>query len=141
MNYKKAFKKNYHGFAFSLDKGYNKEYRKSKDGKKELKKSRKRMKKLQDEIDKNGFDNSETWNLNGTIAQFIYPRIKVFAKDPVGYPPSLTPKSWEKILKKMVYSFKMLSKDVDSWGDYEKVNDKVNIGLDLFSKYYSNLWS
>lgn len=59
---------NYHGFAHDLPDTDN------------------RLKKFRKQREKYGFDNSELWNLNTTIAKFILPRLKAFRKDIYGIP-------------------------------------------------------
>jgi len=129
---------NYYGYAFAKPgEGYNDEYLASKEGKKEIKKDKKRKKKLQKELKENGFDNSECWNLDNTIAQFVLPRLKNFRENLHGYPSNLTEKKWDKILGKMIYSFEnIVHSDVYVDKDYKKIQK----GLDLFGKYFQNLW-
>lgn len=136
----------YNGFAFSTAKDYyNKKYLATKKGKKEAKKMNKRNKKHQAHLKKHGWDTTETWNLETTISCFIYPRLKSFSENLVGYPHNLTEKKWNKILKKMLFSFKHLSGNaVDDWEtaeDYKETYKKIQKGLNLFSKYYQALWN
>jgi len=138
---KKYLKKpnNYFGYAFKKPgKDYNSDYKKTKKGKKEIKKEKKYNQKLQRELFKNGFDRSETWNLDDTIARFILPRLIFFRKNLNGYPSDLSNKKWKKNLDKMIFSFKSCIKD-DIIFNKEKEKE-INKGLELFSKYFRNLW-
>lgn len=46
--------------------------------------SEKRRNELQKELQENGFDSSELWNLDFTIAKFVLPRLKAYIEaDPV----------------------------------------------------------
>jgi len=42
------------------------------------------------QIKERGFDSTELWNLDYTIALFILPRLKVFREAEAGHPGSLT---------------------------------------------------
>ena len=140
MNKSKKLRKplNYYGYAFDdPKKGYNPKFLKTKEGKKEIKKTIKYNKKLRKDLKKNGFDKSECWNLNTTIAEFTLPRLKYFRDNTVSYPDvGIGFEGWKEILDKMIYSFERVIDD-----DYESHEyDKVQEGLDLFAKYYMNLW-
>lgn len=127
---------NYYGFAFDKPgKGYNKDFLKTEKGKKEIKKEKKSKKRLQKQLKKNGFDASECWNLDVTIAKFVLPRLKYLRKNTHGYPPTLTMKEWKATIKKMEKSFKIDVKDKTNadWDAYQE-------GMDLFAKYFRQLW-
>lgn len=88
-----------------------------------------------------GFDDSETWSLDGTIAKFIYPRLKVFIEDTktIGvYPSHLTFDKWINILEEMLKGFEILSQDTERTDDEEKIIEK---SLDLFREYFHSLWT
>lgn len=82
-----------------------------------------------------GFDDSETWALDCTIAKFIEPRLRRFKEIKAGYPAIMSEEKWDDILDKMIYAFECINKDTVS--DNE---DSVDEGLDLFRKYFFNLW-
>ena len=86
-----------------------------------------------------GFDESETWALDVTIAKFIYPRLKYFYNDGDinSFPCDLTKEEWCNIVKQMVDAFELLADD----GVLTKEQDEIaNNGLKLFAKYYGHLW-
>ena len=88
-----------------------------------------------------GFDDSETWNLDGTIAKFVYPRLLVFIDDVIRiecHPVDLTFDEWVGILKEMMEGFKLMSQDNEKSDDEYKIIEKA---LDLFRKYFHNLWT
>ena len=90
---------------------------------------------------KRGFDDSEVWNLDATIARFIYPRLLVFIDDVIKnqcHPVDLTFDEWVDILKEMTEGFKLMSQDNEKSDDEYKIIEKA---LDLFRKYYHNLWT
>lgn len=82
-----------------------------------------------------GFDDSETWALDCTIAKFIEPRLRRFKEIKAGYPANISEEKWDDILDKMIYAFECINKDTT----YDN-EDQVNEGLDLFRKYFFNLW-
>ena len=90
---------------------------------------------------KHGFWPSDLWSLDMTITDFILPRLKMFAEDPMGYPSDLEFEEWKQILGKMVYSFELLQQD----GDGETLPDdgyvKIEEGLILFAQWYRHLWT
>lgn len=100
-----------------------------KDDKREIKFSKQRLKR--------GFDDSETWSLYTTIASFIVPRLKRFKKVNNGYPANLTEEEWDTILDKMIFSFENC--DHDKLFEKE-FYDKYEEGINLFAKYFMNLW-
>jgi len=106
-----------------------------------------------------GFSDDETWGLNTTIATFIVPRLKRFKELYNGWPDGMTPKEWDDIIDKMIWSFEyiIVTGDMDKYDewiikqnridktphekrDYSKDQEKSQEGLDLFAKYVTDLW-
>lgn len=89
-----------------------------------------------------GWDDSETWNLDYTIAKFILPRLKRFKLLANGYPAEFDNiDEWYEIIDKMIEAFEcILSDDYYDLRYTEEFEAKINEGLDLFRKYYRNLW-
>lgn len=112
--------KNYYGFLNELDK------------------NDKRIRKLKKQYKKRGFDDSETWSLDLTIAQFILPRLKRYKEITIGCPASVSFEEWDEILDKMIKSFEIIIKE-EGWPnkEQEKIQEE---GLDLFRKYFLGLW-
>lgn len=106
-----------------------------------LKKTDKRYEQQLKQIKSRGFCDAELWSLDSTIAEFILPRLIEFRKELVGYPGNLTSESWAEILDKMIWSFENLE-DLD-WpdGKDEEYNRKFQEGLELFGKYFRDLWN
>jgi hypothetical protein len=89
-----------------------------------------------------GFDNSELWSLDATIAKFIYPRIKQFRKTTVGYPGGFeSMEEWDAILAKIERAFFLVSQEENYSILCGKIADEIEEGLNLFSEYFLNLWS
>ena len=85
-----------------------------------------------------GYDDSEIWNLDSTIALFILPRLKLFRNSLHGYPNNLTFEQWEEVLDKMIIAFSLIDDVAWHFNDFDY--PRVEEGLDLFRKYYFNLW-
>ena len=87
-----------------------------------------------------GWDDSDTWDLDSTLAWWLVPRLKRFKELTNGYPGGLTEKKWDEILDKIICAFSLISKEQWDWEtDKEKVR-QVDEGLDLFRKWYFDLW-
>jgi len=135
---------NYFGYAFKPCK-FSKDYLKTKSGKNDFKRCKKRNSKLQKELKTNGFDSSETWSLDNTIAKFTLPRLKYFRKNLHSYPPGLTIKKWKKIIDSMIFSLEEVANEYESAEflsikDMKTYNKKLSKGLKNFGLYFSNLW-
>lgn len=88
-----------------------------------------------------GFDNSELWNLDSTIAKFIYPRLEAFYEDAKAgsyRPDGMNREEWLQILERMVNGFYLISLDRIKSEEEEAVADD---GLKLFSQYFYTLWN
>lgn len=92
-----------------------------------------------------GFDDSETWNLDMTIAKFLVPRLKAFKECENGHPAGMSEKKWDKILDEMIEGFE-LHCTKDEWEFDMDINTrnekkaKVDKALKHFSKYFHDLW-
>lgn len=81
-----------------------------------------------------GFDDTELWNLNTTICQFIIPRLEEFKKQTFAYPPKITFEEWISIIDKMLDFFKRYcDDDID-------VDARKDEGFKLFCEYFEFLW-
>jgi len=130
---------NYFGFAWSdPTEGYSKEYLLSKRGKKEIEKSKKRFKNLRKDQKKNGFDESEIWDLGSTICSFTLPRLKYFRENLNGHPSDLTIEKWKETLDKMIFSMEYYLEDNLELNIKE--SEKIQEGFKLFGIYIQNLW-
>ena len=112
----------------------------------------------------------EVWNLKAHLASCIYDSLLQFKNlDRTSYPGDISDETWEEYLDKMLFSFKEISSNfkndpleiyskdknlsdifTEDFSDYsertlvmnesKKYFDKINEGLNLFSKYYNDLW-
>lgn len=88
-----------------------------------------------------GWDNTELWNLDITLAKLILPRLRRFRVKLQGWPASLTLGEWQDALDKMIKAFELiLDEDYHSWDDNGDMMQTVETGLTLFAKYYRDLW-
>lgn len=76
-----------------------------------------------------GFDNSELWNLNVTIAKFILPRIEAYKETCIAHPGSLTEDKWNTILCKMISAFKIYLYDSDLTNDEKVIKKFCQCGI------------
>ena len=105
-----------------------------------------------------GFDNSELWNLDSTIAKFIAPRIKEFVKYAGGVPGRiyfkyenqengdiLAQEEWDNILEEIVWTFENYNNEpnggyTDDWNKrYEEYTKRIANGLKLFAEWFGSL--
>ena len=109
-------------------------------------------------------DDFDVWSLDHTLSTIIHPALVRLKEIKHGYPQlfedgMVTPhhwdrqlhfdfidenvenefliKKWDDILDKMIYSFGKIMED--DYFDHEEW-EKIQEGLDLFAKYYFNLW-
>ena len=94
-----------------------------------------------------GFDDSELWSLDCTIAEFIAPRLKVYkeAAAKIGeHPFDVTEQEWQNILGEMVEGFEIYPEHlhwVEEEAEAERNWKKVNKALSHFHKWFFNLWN
>lgn len=85
----------------------------------------------------------DTWSLYYYLAKIILPSLKEFEKSVNGYPTSLSEKEWKDILDKMIWSFDYILNGEDDWSntlENQENYKKQQEGLELFGKYFTNLW-
>ncbi len=96
-----------------------------------------------------GHSDKEIWGLSYSIAEFIVPRLKVFKnRNKHSTPMGVSAEEWDNITDKMCFPFEILLDDnelkPDNYFRDDKAkaeyDNKVKEGLDLFVKYYYDLW-
>lgn len=94
--------------------------------------------------DEDGFIPAEFWNLDSTLAMYIYSHLCYFRDNcNVGHPGNMSEEKWNKILDDMIIAFKLLiEKDETDYHSIESKNrqKKIRYGLRLFIKYLYDLW-
>ncbi len=121
--------------------------KKSKYGYK-LNKNDSRVKEFAKQRKKFGFDDTELWNLEATIAKFTLPRLKRYREKfaAAHIPHGLILEEWYKELDDIIYMFETTINDIDNTSsDMSKTEERekqrrYNRGLKAFSKYYNCLW-
>lgn len=67
-----------------------------------------------------GFDDTELWNLDGTILQFIIPRLKAFKESVHGYPGNYDSfEQWKHDLDEMIWAMEYYD-ERENWPDFKK---------------------
>lgn len=100
----------------------------------------KREPKYSEQRKTRGFDDSETWSLSDTIANFIIPRLERFNEVNNGFPHNLTMRKWRNKIKLMITAFKLIARD-EGMRIYNKKEEKqIDMGLDAFREYFMHLW-
>lgn len=86
-----------------------------------------------------GWDDSETWGLDSTIAKWTLPRLRRFRELNFGHPGDMTMEEWNSTIDDMIYGLEVCEKESDSvvvdcdW-------DRVQRGLEAFGRHFRNLW-
>ncbi len=105
----------------------------------------KKLEKYKKQIEEQGFDDTETWHLDTTLALFLIPRLKRFIQVNNGFPNGETYESYIEKLKFIVKSFEEYYLNM-----YE--NEKVSLELEkerlnnakkaveILSELWFNLW-
>lgn len=128
----------------------------------EKKTNKKGWKKYQKQLNEKGFSDSDMWSFDITLAEYILPRLIRFRLMVQGYPGALSSHTeadnssviedssdevfkngmdrWCDTIEQMIIAFKIIvdKQDYFMFKDDDKVI--VDVGLDLFRKYYFNLW-
>ena len=102
----------------------------SKDDKREVKLRKQRLKR--------GFDDSETWSLRDTIANFVIPRLERYeeiAKDFIKRDPALV-----EDINCFLKAMKLIARDEGSCIWTKEEEKAVNKGLNVFPKVFMTLW-
>lgn len=101
--------------------------------------SEERQKEWRAQRDTLGFDETETWDLFVSIAQYTLPRLKHFRENIISHPGTMTMDEWKDILQKMIDGFEIVVDD-NMYVNYPIKSKILEEGLALFAKYYTNLW-
>lgn len=87
-----------------------------------------------------GWDDSEMWDLDVSLAEFIHPRLERFREitncNPFGVGEEYQ-NQWYDILDKMILAFR-LSRSLRP--NTKEEEEKIREGLELFAKYFNCLW-
>lgn len=103
-----------------------------------------KLKKYQDQRLSRGFDDTETWHLDKTLALFLIPRLKRFLEVNNGFPSGETEESYNEKLNFIVNSFEEyycenLSENVSLETEKLKL-ENARKAVDFLSKLWFDLW-
>jgi hypothetical protein len=86
---------------------------------------------------RNGFPDSDIWNLDWSIAKYTLPRLKRLKEIQCGFPGDLgSMEEWDEIIDKIILAFDKIANSEPPTEDCKEIKE----GLDLFRKYYFSLW-
>jgi len=86
-----------------------------------------------------GWDDSETWSLDETIAEFVLPRLIRYKELNDIYPSNMTQEEWDIILNKIIYSFGFYASKERYTASREQYNEARD-GIILFAEHFNKLW-
>ena len=92
-----------------------------------------------------GFDDTETWHMDRTIALFIIPRLRKFIEVNNGIPTGETIESYDEKLRFIISAFEnyyATNKYYESVDDNERkqLTDDVKLAVEYLSKLWFELW-
>ena len=89
-----------------------------------------------------GFDDTELWNLDITILEFIIPRLKAFREmERWGTPCNISMQTWNTILDRIIEGFELyLDDEWTNRAQLENIHKKFKIAMKLFAKWFGALW-
>ena len=92
-----------------------------------------------------GFSDKDTWNLEHTIAKFVFPRLIRFKEIGKCCPMNLTDEEWEIKLNDMIFAMKYAAnqfKNKEFYKDeeYRVFNERIDRGTKFFGEYFFDLW-
>lgn len=105
--------------------------------------NREQFSKFEAQRRERGFDDSETWNLDMTIAKFILPRLIVFRQLNNGMPQEHTEESYNAVLDEIIegLTYKANEDEYDLSPEEELVHfNKITKAFELLSKHIHGLW-
>lgn len=93
----------------------------------------------------NGFDDTETWHMDRTIALFIIPRLKKFIQVNNGIPNGETIETYNEKLNFIISAFEnyyATNKYYESVDDNERkqLTDDVKLAVEYLSKLWFEMW-
>lgn len=86
-----------------------------------------------------GFSDRDTWDLSGTTAHWMLPRLRRFREVKNGYPGHMTPESWDHAIGDMIYALEVCDQErhgVVQDADWERVQK----GLLELGYHWRDLW-
>ena len=86
-----------------------------------------------------GWDDSQCWSLDYSLAKIILPRLQRFKEVTIGFPADLSEQEWASILDQMIAAFQFFGSE-ERWSAPHEECEKHQEGIDLFAQHYQSLW-
>jgi hypothetical protein len=91
-----------------------------------------------------GWSDADTWSLDMTIAEFVYPRLVRYKEltEDFCYPFGMTEEEWIDILDDIIYAMWVYSSDERLFDAYEEFDidwERVERGLKYFGEHFDQL--
>ena len=102
-------------------------------------KSDERYKKFKKQRKKYGYDETELWSLDHTIACFVLPRLKTFKEHNGSHPTGMSLDEFNDILSQIIFSLEKIVED-KYWDCTGEDLEKLKNGLKLFGEHFLDLW-
>lgn len=98
--------------------------------------------KMKSQVLTRGYSDRNMWNYYHDMAELNVKILTKFKKEHVGYPSQLTEKQWDKVLDTIIDGFACIVELDDSYDNkvHKKMVAKFNKGMELYTKWYFNLW-
>lgn len=89
-----------------------------------------------------GFSDKETWSLYTNIAKYTLPRLKKFKELKFCHPGNITYEQWNEVLNDMIFAINYAANhdNMDETLFKKKDYKRIRKGLNLFGKYFMDLW-
>lgn len=92
-------------------------------------------------------DEWDTWNVDITLSKIISNLLRKYEEKTFSFPAHIDGiVEWKQILNAMIYSFEEVASDYKNRPDgknkeeCENYNNKLKNGIELFAKYFFDLW-
>jgi hypothetical protein len=116
--------------------------------------NKERETKFINQIIRQGWCGADTWSMDVKLSELMLPMFKHFKKVNNGFPCGLTPKKYNIILDKIIYSLDWTCRHYDDacldkkpkestaryFARLKKQKDRVADGLELMGKYWGDFW-
>ena len=88
-----------------------------------------------------GWDDSDTWSLDGVIARFVLLRLRRFRELRGCHPSDMAAEQWNAMLEDIIYAMEVCADDDRNYGCDDGTDwDRVHKGLDAFGSRFRDLW-
>ena len=85
-----------------------------------------------------GYADSDVWSLDTYLATWLPGALRQIKNNSLGYPGGMGRKEWRETVEKMAVGFEAARRFAESWDEDDLKT--ANEGLDLFRRWFFNLW-